>query len=80
MSLSKNYAPNRLNAAQLDEVLNRALLYFPFVIAANPSSQFPPKKERHYEFLKVLWRLNLVSLESIARCADALQERTATIP
>lgn len=53
---------------------------FPFIIAANPSSAFPVKKAHHYNFLKVMWRLNLISIEAIKRCADALQERTTTSP
>jgi hypothetical protein len=47
---------------------------FAFTVAANPSSRFPAKRIRTYNFLRVLWRLDLVSLPTIRKCASALQE------
>lgn len=50
---------------------------YAYVVAACPSSKFSTLKKRHYEFLRVCWHLNLVSLFTMRKLADALQERTA---
>lgn len=45
------------------------------MVAANPSSIWPVKKEYHYGFLRVLWLLDLLKLDTARKCANALQER-----
>lgn len=48
-----------------------------FTIAANPSSRFPAKRIRTYNFLKLMWKLDLVSLPTVRLCANALQKDPA---
>lgn len=59
------------------DMLLKGLADFPYRVAANPSSNWPVKKAHHYEFLRVCWKLRLVSLNTMRKVADALQERTA---
>lgn len=69
------FANNVLPGHMIHAMIEKGIKDMPFTIAANPST-VPPKKMHHYRFLKLLWRLNLVSIPTIRKCADALQERT----
>lgn len=59
--------------------LEKGLREMPFTVAANPSTN-RVRKPHHYNFLRVMWKLELVSLDGVRKCADALQEGPASFP
>ena len=63
----------------IEEMLQKGLRDMPFTVAANPSTN-PVGKPHHYNFLKLMWRLGLVSLDGVRKCANALQEEPTPFP
>lgn len=48
-----------------------------FVVAANPSVN-RVKRPLHYSLLRLMWQLELVSLDAVRKCANALQKEPTT--
>lgn len=47
---------------------------FSWNVLANPSARYPVPKHYHYTFLKVVWKLGLVSPECISGVAGLFHE------